>query len=64
MAYLKGFEQEKFEECLKFASIAKIFELEVPFLYINHLLEAKKATFRPKNQIDILELERIKNKIK
>lgn len=64
MAYLKGFEQEKFDECLKYASIAKIFELEVPFLHINHLIQAKKATFRPKDQIDILELERIKNERK
>jgi len=61
MSYLKGFEQEKFDDCLKYASMAKIFELEVPFLHINHLIQAKKATFRPKDQIDILELERIKN---
>lgn len=64
MAYLKGFQQEKFEECLKYASIAKIFEIEIPFLHINHLIQAKKATFRPKDQIDILELERIKNERK
>jgi hypothetical protein len=60
MAYLKGFEQEKFDDCLAYASIAKIFELEIPFLHINHLIQAKKATFRPKDQIDILELEKIK----
>jgi hypothetical protein len=59
MSYLQGFSQEKFEFCFQYASIAKILDLEIPFLHINHLLEAKKATFRPKDQIDILELERI-----
>jgi hypothetical protein len=62
MTYLKGFEKEKFDFCLKYASIAKVLELEIPFLNINHLLEAKKATFRPKDQIDIIELEKIKNR--
>ena len=60
MTFLKGFEKERFDECYKYASIAKIFELEVPFLHINHLIEAKKATFRPKDQIDLIELEKIK----
>lgn len=60
MTYLKGFSQEKFDECLASASIAKIFELEIPFFHINHLIEAKKATFRPKDQLDIIELEKIK----
>jgi hypothetical protein len=60
MTYLKGFPQEKFESCLASASIAKIFELEIPFFHINHLIEAKKAVFRPKDQLDIIELEKIK----
>jgi hypothetical protein len=60
MTYLKGFEKEKFDFCFEYASICKILELDIPFLNINHLLEAKKATFRPKDQIDILELEKIK----
>ena len=64
MTYFKGFDKEKFDECYKYASIAKVFELEIPFLHINHLIEAKKATFRPKDQIDLIELEKIKNSYK
>jgi hypothetical protein len=64
MTYLKGFDKEKFDACLKYATIAKIFDLEIPFLNIDQLIEAKKATFRPKDQIDILELEKIKSKMK
>jgi hypothetical protein len=32
----------------------------VPFLHINQLLANKKAGSRPKDQIDIIELEKIK----
>ncbi|SOE21468.1 hypothetical protein SAMN06298216_1933 [Spirosomataceae bacterium TFI 002] len=60
MTWLKGFDQEDFDNCLAYASIAKIRELEIPFLHINHLLEAKKATSRPKDLIDIIELEKIR----
>lgn len=64
MTYLEGLEKAKFDECLKNANIAQVFDLEVPFLDINRLIESKKGTFRPKDQIDILELERIKNDMK
>ena len=62
MTSLKGFPQERFEECLNFASTATIFNLEIKFLNINHLIEAKKATSRNKDIIDIEELEKIKLK--
>lgn len=62
MTSLKGFPQERFEECLNYASTAIIFNLNIKFLHINHLIEAKKATSRNKDIIDIEELEKIKLK--
>lgn len=35
-------------------------DVSVPFLHINHLLANKKAVNRPKDQVDVIELERIK----
>ena len=61
MTYLKGFPQSRFSECLSMASIAKIFDIEIPFLHINQLIEAKKATYRNKDKIDFEELEKIRN---
>ena len=60
MTFLSGFEQDTFDDCFKYASIAHIFELEIPFLHINQLLEEKRKTNRPKDQIDVIELEKIK----
>ena len=60
MTYLKGFPQEKFEECLSMASVATIKETSVPFLHIIHLIEEKKAVGREKDKIDVLALEMIK----
>lgn len=60
MTYLKGFPQERFEECMQYASTASLFGIEIFFLHLNHLIEAKKATARNKDLIDIDELEKIK----
>lgn len=60
MVSMKGLEENSFEECYKLASVAIIFDVEVPFLHINHLLANKKAVNRPKDQVDVIELERIK----
>ncbi len=57
---MKGLEGFTFEECLKFASIADIEGVKVPFLHINHLIANKKAVNRPKDQIDVIELGKIK----
>lgn len=57
---LKGLENISFSECYQSASIAEIYDLKIPFLHINHLIANKRATNRPKDQIDVLELERIK----
>jgi hypothetical protein len=57
---MKGLEEFQFEDCLQTASIADIDDIKVPFLHINQLIENKKAVDRPKDQIDVLELEKIK----
>ncbi|CAN5810251.1 hypothetical protein BH10BAC3_BH10BAC3_20590 [soil metagenome] len=60
MTYVKGIENYTFDECLALASIAEVYEVKIPFLHINHLLAAKKAANRPKDQLDIIELEKIR----
>ncbi|HXD77160.1 MAG TPA: hypothetical protein VN616_05095 [Puia sp.] len=35
--------------------------IKVPFLHINQLIENKRAVNRPKDQIDVIELERIRH---
>lgn len=49
-----------FDECYLLASIAEINNIQVPFLHINHLIANKKAVNRPKDQIDVIELEKIR----
>jgi hypothetical protein len=55
-----GLEGYSFDECLNKASIAEIDNIKIPFLHINQLIANKKAINRPKDQIDVLELEKIK----
>lgn len=59
LAHLSNFPEETVDYCLSFASKAKIFELEIPFLHLNQLLEEKRKTNGPKDQIEVLELEKI-----
>ncbi|TDW97173.1 hypothetical protein [Dinghuibacter silviterrae] len=56
---MKGLEGYNFEECLQMASIADIDGVQVPFLHINQLIANKKAVNRPKDQVDVIELEKI-----
>ncbi|WP_143305226.1 nucleotidyltransferase [Chitinophaga vietnamensis] len=60
MTSIKGMEEHSFEECLEYASIAEIYGVKIPFLHINHLITAKKASDRPKDRIDVANLEKIK----
>lgn len=60
MTSVKGLEHYIFSDALNQASIADIFDLKVPFLHINQLIQAKKAANRPKDQIDVMALEQIK----
>lgn len=64
MTSLKGFEQESFDECYRIAPTAVVFTIPVKFLHLNQLIEAKKASARPKDLIDIIELEKIRNENK
>ena len=59
MTDVKGLEGFGFDECLLKASVADIDGVKVPFLHINHLIAAKKAANRPKDQLDIIYLEKI-----
>lgn len=62
MTSLKGFEQQSFDECYEISPTALILNIPVKFLHINHLIQAKKASARPKDLIDIIELEKIRSK--
>ena len=59
MTDMKGIDHS-FNECLEMASTADLDGIIVPFLHINQLIANKKAVNRPKDQIDVLELEKIK----
>jgi hypothetical protein len=39
---------------------AKITNIEAPFLHINHLLANTKAVNRPKDQLDVIYLEKLR----
>jgi hypothetical protein len=56
---MKGLEDYSFDECLFLSSTCTIQDIKVPFLHINHLLANKIAVNRPKDQIDVIELEKI-----
>jgi len=49
-----------FDECFQMANTLDIEDVKVPVLHINHLIANKKAVNRPKDQLDVLELEKIK----
>ncbi|MBK0383822.1 hypothetical protein I5M32_12710 [Pedobacter sp. SD-b] len=57
---VKGLDQYTFNQAYDMASIAEIEDVKVPFLHINQLILAKKAANRPKDQIDVMALEKIK----
>jgi hypothetical protein len=60
MCEMKGLEGYSFDDCYEIAAIAEIVQINVPFLHINQLIANKKAVNRPKDQIDVIELEKIK----
>lgn len=60
MTSLKGLEEYSFDESYQLVSFADILDVKVPFLHINQLIKAKKASNRPKDQIDVIALEKIK----
>lgn len=56
---MKGLEECSFEECHQLTVIAEIENIQVPFLHINQLIANKKAVNRPKDQLGVIELEKI-----
>jgi hypothetical protein len=60
MLRMKGLEGYSFDESLELADIAEIEGIKVPFLQINQLIANKKAVNQPKDQIDVIFLEKIK----
>lgn len=50
-----------FTACAALATKAEIEGITVPFLHINQLIANKKAVNRPKDQIDVAALEKIKD---
>ncbi len=60
MCDMKGLEKYSFDECYQMTNKAEIGDLIVPFLHINHLILNKKAVNRPKDQLDVIYLEKIK----
>ncbi len=60
MTSMKGLENKPFDECFEQARIADLNGVHVRFLHINDLLANKKAVGRPKDQLDVIELEKIK----
>jgi hypothetical protein len=60
MTDLSGLPQDKFDSCFEIASEAHIDEVVIPFLHINHLIESKQKAGRPKDLLDVTELEKIR----
>lgn len=59
MTSIKGLENESFESLLKTATIVTLKKIPVYFLDYDNLIKAKKATNRPKDLLDIEELEKL-----
>jgi hypothetical protein len=59
MTSMKGLESLSFDDCYESARIADLDGVLVPFLHINHLIANKKAVGRPKDLLDVIELEKI-----
>ena len=59
MTTMKGLESISFEEAEKYAAMAEIKGVLVPFLHINHLIANKNAINRSKDQLDVIELKKI-----
>ncbi|WP_133474613.1 hypothetical protein [Sediminibacterium goheungense] len=60
MTSINGLEDESFSTCYEMAEIVNLKAVKVPFSHINHLIANKKAVNRPKDQMDVLQLEEIK----
>jgi predicted nucleotidyltransferase len=61
MSSVKGLEDKSFQELFEAAKIVMIEDIPVKFIDYNNLIIAKKATNRPKDILDIEELEKLNN---
>ncbi|MDB5206288.1 MAG: hypothetical protein JWR72_1363 [Flavisolibacter sp.] len=59
MTSMKGVDVS-FDECLRLAKSCDVNGVQVSVLHINHLIANKKAVGRPKDQLDVIYLEKIK----
>jgi predicted nucleotidyltransferase len=57
---MKGLDEYSFDECYNLAAGAVIDDVKIPFLHIDHLIQNKKEVGREKDQLDVINLERIK----
>jgi Cu2+-containing amine oxidase len=62
MTSVKGLENTTFEQLIEKAYITEISDIPVFFLDYENLIKAKKAANRPKDILDIEELEKINKK--
>lgn len=60
MTEIKGFPKNKFDECYSLSNEASLENVKIRFLHINQLIQAKKASGRPKDLLDVEELENIR----
>ena len=56
---MKGLEEYSFDQCYQLANVADLNGVTIHFLHINHLLTNKRAVNRPKDQVDVIYLEKI-----
>ena len=61
MTSIKGLEDKSFDDLDKVATIVMIDEIPVKFIDYDNLIIAKKATNRPKDILDIIELGKLNN---
>jgi hypothetical protein len=61
MTSVKGLEDKSFDDLERVATIVMIDEIPVKFIDYNNLIIAKKASNRPKDILDIEELEKLNN---
>lgn len=61
MTEIPGLSKDKFKEYYKEALREEVNGIPIRFIHYNRLIENKKATGRPKDLLDVQELEKIRN---
>jgi hypothetical protein len=59
MSEVPGLPKEDFDKHYEMALTEKVNGVEIRFIHYNHLIQNKRATGRPKDLLDVQELERI-----